>query len=349
MGRYPWNCYARKLIEERVDWSTTKDGTRNERERRLRYLGKVVRELVDRGEMSTTNPRAMKKDDILALFRHLKEAKRLAPNTLRKHLALVQQITAIAGNSVVYTMRNHPVDSQKLPRGTGQAGKRSFNTKAVLAFLDAARARAEASAEWWDTAAYGAAVLAVGFGLRPKELRAAEIGNLDKVGWMLRVGYSKTEPDYTTLLPPFEDHLVRYLELRARTLERAHMDPKKGLMLPALESRGIRNPGGTLGSNHVRKMFSEIRGLCGIPISPKDMRTSFGQILFDNKEPLDKCSKHLRHGSTKTTEQFYLKLRPQDTFERLKQLFEKAEQEDGKKEMPKEGIKPLDRDSFLYR
>ena len=171
MGRNPWLSYSRQLVKERADWSRTKEGTAQERERKLRYLGGIVKNLYETGDLTTKNPAKLGERDILILFRFLKEDLQLRPATMHKYLGIVGQICAVAGNAIVASMKSHPVKSRALPRGSGKAAKRSFRLESVLAFLETAKERAEKTGTWWDIAAYGAASFTAGFGVRPKELR----------------------------------------------------------------------------------------------------------------------------------------------------------------------------------
>jgi integrase len=329
MGRNPWKTYTTRLLTERADWSRSKEGTSQAMERKLRYIGGVVLALRDSGKLSTANPQKLTEDDIVKLFEHFKSLN-LKPGTIHKYQVAIQHITTYADNPIIITMRNHPVKRMKLPRCSSATGRRSFSMKTVTAFLDGAKAKAEASEDWYPTAAYGFAVLAAAFGVRPKESRAIRYNDLERYCWRLRVGYSKTHPDYTSMLPPMEGHMIRYLELRAKAFKARAMDPENGdtLMVPCLKSPGIRraNAEGFSGPQ-VRVMFRGLRGGPGAPpIAPKDLRTSFGQILMDNcGASLDECSQLLRHESVKTTQQFYVELRPEDMFEKLRKRFEDHE------------------------
>jgi len=321
MGAYPWRTWTRKLVEARVDWSRGKEGTAQAMSRKLHYLGEQVHELWESGQLTTANPQYLTVRDVGILFAHLREIRHLAPATLHKYLTAVAQITAFAGNSVIAAMRQHPVDRAGLPHGARRAGKRSFGLEAVLGLLGVARARAEASDAWYETAAYGCAVLAAGFGLRSKELRATRIQDLETAIWRLKVSNPKTRPDYAVLLPPIQEHLERFLELRRERLEARGMDTKAGLMLPAIKGRGIRYDGIEMSGPQVRRVFKELRVEKGPSIAPKDMRSSYGQIVHNFGAKMETCCRLLRHDSIKTTEEFYVDLVADTSYETLQSLF----------------------------
>ena len=313
MGRNPWLKYSRQLVSERADWSRTSEGTAQERTRRLRHLGELVVSLHSNCELTTTNPARMGERDILTLFATLK-ARGLKPGTMLKYLGIMSQLCAIAGNAIISQMRAHPIKNQMLPHGSGKAGKRSFRLESVLAFLESARTKAETSSDWWDTAAYGVAAFAAGFGVRPKELRALRLADLEKYCWRLRVGFSKTHPDYTTMLPPIQSHIERFLEMRTRYTS-------ADTIFPAIKGRGILNDNEQLSSNQVREMFEEIGKRVGLDIAPKDMRTSYGQVLMDFGAGIETTSRLMRHDSVATTQRWYVDLRPDSGFDKLQDLF----------------------------
>lgn len=321
MGAYPWRTFTRKLVEARVDWSRGKEGTAQAMERKLLYLGGQVHGLWKGGQITTANPKYLTARDVGVLFAHLREIRHLAPATLHKYLTAVAEITAFAGNSVIAAMRQHPVDRAGLPHGARRAGKRSFGLEAVLGLLDGARARAEASGAWYETAAYGCAVLAAGFGLRSKELRAARVQDLEVSVWRLKVSNPKTRPDYAVLLPPVQKHLEHFLQLRRERLEARGMETGAGLMMPAIKGQGIRYDGEELSGPQVRRIFQVLRAGDGPSIAPKDMRTSYGQIIHNFGATMETCSRLLRHDSIKTTEDFYVDLVADDSYDALQSLF----------------------------
>ena len=113
------------------------------------------------------------------------------------------------------------------------------------------------------------------------------------------------------------------------------------LMVPNLGGRGIRHPDPTgFDGCHLQKMFGVLQQVSGLAIAPKDLRTSFGQILKDAGASMDDCSSMLRHESIKTTQEFYVDLRPQDTFDRLKKLFPEDQEGDLKPKTPQKSIRP---------
>ena len=327
MGRNPWLTYSNRLMAERTDWSKTDEGTVQAVERRLRYLGSVVRMLHERIDertnepiVSTVNPAKLNEKDITALTRYFLDEIKIANATAKKYTTTMGHITVFAGNPIIDLMRKHPIKKRGLPHGPSTAPKDSYCLDTVLSFLDRAYEIARNAKDWWDVARYGFVVGYVGFGLRPKEYRAIPITDLEIYSHRLKVQYSKTGvPDYTTLLPPMKKHLNQYLDLRTKWMLETGSDPKNGLMVPMLPTKRARSP--EWQSYQVRRMFRELREDGMPPIKPKDLRTSFGQIMMDNGATMDQCSKQLRHASIATTQEFYVDLRPDNTYQTLQKLF----------------------------
>ena len=132
----------------------------------------------------------------------------------------------------------------------------------------------------------------------------------------MRVGFSKTTPDYTTMLPPIQEHIEKFLELRTQ-----HLTVETLFLFPAIKGPKIQKDAEQLSSNHIRKMFVEIGEVVGLDIAPKDLRTSYGQVLMDWGAGIETTSRMLRHASVATTQQWYVELRPDDSFEKLQELF----------------------------
>ena len=60
---------------------------------------------------------------------------------------------------------------------------------------------------------------------------------------------------------------------------------------------------------------------CGIKFTLQMMRRSFGQIAKDRGVNIEAVSRALRHSSTKTTETYYARIRPDNAFRELEAAF----------------------------
>ena len=96
-------------------------------------------------------------------------------------------------------------------------------------------------------------------------------------------------------------------------------------LVPKLEKYGILEAQGTgYDLRAVAGLFRRLKRLTGLDIRPKDGRPSYGQIFKDHGVSLEQCSLLLRHKDIKTTQQYYVTLRPDNAFAELNKYFEKT-------------------------
>lgn len=103
-------------------------------------------------------------------------------------------------------------------------------------------------------------------------------------------------------------------------------DPRQPL-IPRLEapSRPTVDPVFFEAAN-VRNMFERLRKLTGIAFRPKDGRPSYGQLLKDRGVPIEDCSVLLRHTNVKTTQAYYVSLRPDKAFKNVDKYFDEPQE-----------------------
>ncbi len=345
MGRFPWLTYSNAFVDAvKKDLSNGKQGTVQEYTRKLQMLGRYLDDLKARGLVKATppsirpgslkdsknvNPIFLKKEDIEAYVRWAKDEKGLKASTIAKQIGLLKGLTLFVGNPVIEKMRQLPGKSG-LPTPPPHGPKICFSEETVLPFLTRVQKHAELTDSWWDIAAFGFAVVYSGTGLRPKEARKALLKDLDTVNCRLWVSNPKgqgewTEGDFALILKPFRPYMQAYLNMRQRHMDSRGMnptDPKRPL-IPRLypPARPTVDPVFFEAAN-VRNMFVRLRKLTGIGFRPKDGRPSYGQLLKDRGVPIEDCSVLLRHTNVKTTQAYYVSLRPDKAFRSVDKYFE---------------------------
>ena len=75
----------------------------------------------------------------------------------------------------------------------------------------------------------------------------------------------------------------------------------------------------------LRKVKAAVGRGSGVRFSLKTLRATFAQMAKDRGVPIEAVSRAMRHGSTKTTEQFYARIRADDAFRALYRAFEVPE------------------------
>jgi integrase len=109
-------------------------------------------------------------------------------------------------------------------------------------------------------------------------------------------------------------------------------------LIPKLRDRAV----GIYTEKQIALSHRQFAKATGIQIRPKDGRTSFGQNLIDHGFTVDEVSKRMRHATVATTQNFYIELRPDDDFERLKARYERAGKANPRRIEPKD-------EQILYR
>jgi integrase len=328
MGRYPFLTMAKKYLDEiGQDLNDGRNSTLPELRRKLEMLGRKFGDLKEMGLVSTTNPKKMTTEDVKAFVRSEK-ARGNSGAYISKQLGMLNGLLTYSGNPVIGSMLQRPGRSG-LPTAPRDGPKRSYTLETVRRFLDRVLEHAEATGEWMYVAAYGLSCLYFGFGLRPKEARMAKLRDLETENWRVWVSHPKgqgkwTEGDYAVILPPFRSYLARFLEMRGPHLEAAGKDPlgPSEFLVPRLEPVTQGDPP----RDHydvrgVYSMFRKLREITGLPVSPKDGRPSYGQIAKDHGVPLESCSVLLRHTDVKTTQAYYITLRPDTAYRDLDRYF----------------------------
>ena len=345
MGRFPWLTYSNAFVEAvKKDLSNGKQGTVQEMTRKLRMLGRYMNELKARGLVKATpfsikagrrydsknvNPMFLTKDDIEAYVRWARDEKGMKNSTISKQIGLLKGLTVFVGNLVIVNMKMLPGRSG-LPSPPPVGPKVCFSEETVISFLKAAQKQAELTNCWWDIAGFGFAVIYSGTGLRPKEARKALLKDLDTVNNRLWVGSPKgkgewTEGDFALILKPFRPFLHAYLQLRHAYMTRRGLNPTESgkPLIPRLKASTLPTVDPVFfEASNVRNMFERLRKLTGIAFRPKDGRPSYGQMLKDHGVPIEDCSVFLRHTNVKTTQAYYVSLRPDKAFKSVDKYFE---------------------------
>ncbi len=69
----------------------------------------------------------------------------------------------------------------------------------------------------------------------------------------------------------------------------------------------------------------ELSSRSGVAFSLRILRSTFGQWAKDRGAGIESISRAMRHGSTKTTEKYYARVRVDDAFHELERAYERPE------------------------
>jgi len=185
--------------------------------------------------------------------------------------------------------------------------KRRANRYDPVSIADQSRIlnKAEEAKDWRVRQAYALVVLCLSTGLRPKEVRLCNVGDLDTASWRIRAIHVKGEDTYgqareIPIDPRGRSTIKRYLAKRAEMISKRC--PMTQALFLALNDK---DGDGYFSSNSLRKLKRIVEAETGTKFELRACRRTFGQNLIDQGASIETVSVLLGHSTTKTTENYY--------------------------------------------
>lgn len=155
--------------------------------------------------------------------------------------------------------------------------------------------------------AYAFVLMCINTGTRNKEIRFAEIGDLDTRFWTFDIIHVKDEATYgqprgAPIPPEARPIITTWLLLRQKWLADNSLDSLA--LFPSKSSDD-----GFLSGNSLRVIKHVVEEDLGIRFDLCQCRRTFGQRYLDNGLDIESTSVLMGHASTKTTEGFYSRKR----------------------------------------
>lgn len=273
--------------------------TYQEERKKLRYIGGIMESLKAVGKVKTTDPRHIDRADIRAFFGRMREMG-LDPSTQKKYVQLLNGLLTFCDNFTIEAMR----------RAGDHMPKEAVKDIIALSVVDseALLDRLSEPKRWDETVLLGVVALGLSTGCRPKELRLAEISDLDLKKGKFYVRHPKGEgswasPQWVQIVrDDLVPHLETYLELRKRRLSEKGRNDLKALF-PVVGNGNSTGFYSLSGFNHMKR---EIEDRTGIEFRIKDLRPTLASQTVDmDPSLLNAVSSQLRHSSVKTTQRYY--------------------------------------------
>ena len=316
MGRYPFLTTSKAYLSDLKPFRAAL--TLEQLRRDLRTIEHDLRALYQMREVRTMNPAEFDEATVGALLlrwrtRATKYGTPMDPTSQAHLFRALKGLLAWCGNGVIMRMkaRSHV----RFPRTIEKPIE-------VLTMQDLHRLRASAETieGWHGTVGRFAVEFIVSTGLRPKEVRLARLQDLDRVRWRILVAHPKGEgswaaQDYAPVLGLGREAVEDFLQERANYLIAKGLDPAKVQpLIPFVRKSGLPD-------YWPEAMFRKVKGkleiASGVRFHLKTLRATFAQLCKDNGASIEAVSKGLRHGSSKTTEKYYARMRHEAAFREL--------------------------------
>ena len=307
-GKYPTASAVKKYIEATSQYYAP--STQAERSRKIRYLANIMREL---GAPKT--PSKWEEKHIRAFVKYLND-KKLDNWTRRKYIRFMNDFLEYMNNPALSEMLKHkqirmpPIpdkDIRSLPEDVIQ---RIHNHTLTM--------------EGWEgSVARLITVLYPYTGLRPSELRTLKYTDIDMANYLIKVSHPKGEGSYGKnriigILPQIRNDIFQFIVEREQYLNDIGAPTTSEPFIPWRTRQGKVS---YWQHQKVLVLKRKIEQISGISFKLKDYRSSFCQIMIDRGAELQAVSKLMGHKNTRTTENYYGRIRDNQAIVEMYRVF----------------------------
>ncbi|HTY46646.1 MAG TPA: site-specific integrase [Methanomassiliicoccales archaeon] len=311
MGRYPFACACRRYL--RNSRARLGESTIEERERKLRFLSRMVQQLYDAEKIENSNPTKLSEADVIEIVVALKADNARKRSTVRKYVQMLNSVCRECGNRVVEDM----LADGRIRIGNDVQEPFCLDWQELTTILEACRK----VGGWKGEACRFSIAMLTFLRLRPSELRTASLRDLDTRKWTFLVANPKGKGLYgeskrlpvPDVLRPF---VLDFLKARGSMLASKGIRGSETLV-PAVSSKGVR----VYSQQAFGRLKDEVMKKAGIRFKWKDFRPTGGQLALDAGVPIDQVSRSMRHASTQTTERYYCRARAEPAFARVNEAY----------------------------
>ncbi len=323
MGRDPWVTCEKAYLKAIASYYAPK--TLQTMERGFRTIHSAFVELKKTRKVGTTNPANLTKDDIAAFMEWMRTRKTrngtaLAHATQANYLDYLKGLLRFANNGVIDQMRRlHYVRFPQKVSGEVRVLPESR--------VEEIRSRLRKMPSYEGAMARFMVAMYAYSGLRRSELRRARLQDLDTEAWTIIVAHPKGESSWAVAAParilkPARKAVIQFLSERERYLASAGIESCEALV-PKI-TKGVV---GYWSDAMWGKVKAKAERFSGIRFRIQTLRATFGQMCIDWGGRPDAVSRALRHKTTRTTELYYARIRPDHAFRILDQAYADAHNE----------------------
>ncbi|AGN26381.1 tyrosine-type recombinase/integrase [Candidatus Methanomassiliicoccus intestinalis] len=316
MGPHPFLTYALKYIESVK--TVRSEATIADMRRRYRNINYDLEYLKKEGRIKSTSPMKLTDVDILEYINLLMSGegpgregknKPLKAKSIHHNLGLINDLCKYAnGTDLIAQVKHRHAASVPKIHYTRLPPMSPHDTRAIIEAANKVK-----SENWRHMVAYAMTIVSISGGLRNKELRMANLSDLDLDAETIYTEHVKGEDTYgqartapiNPLAIPF---LRRYVDARQRELT------KRGVRTPVLFPALSQKSGTTdremyrysiNGTTCLRRI---VMAETGIKYDLRKCRRTFGQALKNDGASIEAISVSMGHSSTKTTEKSYARM-----------------------------------------
>ena len=310
MGCRPFVTAINDLLRETAPYYA--QSTQDERRRKMRRIYRLLVDLESQGKIESTSPKKLTERDLSEIIGWLKA--NLDATTAAHYMKFLDEVLQSVGNNVISRIkvkRRHllpkpmiksisviPADTMEILLSRGYVLENP----------------------WWDATAKAAIALCAHTGLRSSELRLCRLADirLDRMEMCVSAPKGMARwangTERVPIMPGCEGVMREYLE-RRRTALAAIGKADIEAMFPIISTKG---EAGFWSPAMWAKLKKAVEVASGEHFRWKDFRPTFAQTLKDADAPIEAISKCLRHSSTRTTEQFYGRIRAESAFSQVR-------------------------------
>ena len=286
--------------------------TQDERRRKLRRIYKLLEDLKSQGKILTTSPNKLTERDVSEIIGWFKG--NLDATTAAHYMKFLDEVLQSVGNNVISRLkvkRRHLLP-KPMVKSISLIPSDSMDTLLSGGY--------KLDDPWWDAASKAAIALCAHTGLRSSELRLSRFADLNLDRMEIRVSSPKgmarwaNGTERAPIMPGCEDAIRDYLE-RRRTALAGIGGADVEALFPFISVKGEAR---FWSAAMWAKLKQAVETASGEHFRWKDFRPTYAQTLKDANAPIEAISKCLRHSSTKTTEQYYGRIRAESAFSQVR-------------------------------
>jgi len=320
MSRDPWIRHQQDYLDAIKSYYAPQ--TVLTMERGFYSIHKAFKELKAEGKAGTTNPRKLTRDDIASFMDWMRNRKTrngigLAHATQVNYMDYLNGLLRFVNNGVLDQMKK--LHFVRFPQ-------RVSTEVRVLpeSCVEELRSRLKTMPGYKGEAARFMVSMYAYSGLRRSELRRARLEDLHLDSWTITVAHPKGESSWAVaapaqILPPARKAVVDFLKARELRLSAEGIDSCEALVPKVTNGSAGYWTDGMWG-----KIKAKAEKWSGIKFRIQTLRATFGQMCIDWGSRPDVVSRALRHKTTRTTELYYARIRPDHAFRLLDQAYDSA-------------------------